>query len=122
MSQKSPEIVGLLLDAGADTFEQGAAVIMVSLKSGCLESVHLIMDSIESSGVDGYFEPFEFYVDYGINSKLMSSVLEHELLNDYDALAYAIAQQDIGLVKALLDLNADVKLGSTARHMNGFLK
>jgi ankyrin repeat protein len=110
-SEQSPEIVRLLLDAGADTFEQGAAAIMAALESGCLESVHLIRDSIESSGVDGYLERFQWYADYDIDSELMSFLLEHDLLNDYDALAYAIAQQNIGLVKAVFDHKADVNAG-----------
>ena len=110
-SEKSPEIVRLLLDAGADTFEQGAAAIMEALESGCPDSLHLIRDSIESSGVDGSLELFEYYVDYDIDSEVVSFLLEHELLNEYDALVYAVARQDIDFVKAMLDLDTDVNSG-----------
>jgi ankyrin repeat protein len=98
----SPETVRLLLDAGANTFEQGAAAIMAALHSGCLESLHLIVDRIRISGVAGYLEGFEYYhLEYGIDLELMSLFLEHDLLSDHHALAYAIAQRDFDFVKAI---------------------
>jgi ankyrin repeat protein len=108
---KSPAIVRILLDAGADTFEQGSAAIMEALDSGCLESVNLIVDRIKSSGVAGYLEAFEFYHDYGIDPELICFFLEHELLSDYHALVYAINQDDIDFIKAILALDTDVNDG-----------
>jgi ankyrin repeat protein len=108
---KSPAIVRLLLDAGADTFEQGAAAIMEALHSGCLESVHLIVDRIKISGVAGYLGTFGRYHDYGIDLELISFFLEYELLSDYRALVYAIDQEDIDFIKAVLALDTDVNDG-----------